>query len=214
MDVPNNNPVDKIQAVNPLTTSIINALEEDDRLSVTTLIRAYKLPSGAVNYEAVLSIPVNDRIPALLKLKGGVERIHKVVGGAVQVAMEALTLKQSLSPGQIMELVDTILDSSHEDNLGVEDVVLFLQQLVRGQTEKLFNQIDITKFMYMFERYRQERYKNLINIREEQDANYKKMGRDDSVSRIRKDKDMDADTFFSLMQTYNSGHDTNPEGNS
>jgi hypothetical protein len=147
-------------------------LETGNKLDLSVSLKAYKYPNGAVNYLEVMKVPHDDRLPGLI-VKEGLERIHKLLGAAITLAMESLNLKQSFTAPQIFDLVDNILDSANEDYLGIEDVVLFLQKLVRGEAGKLFNSIDIPTFMTLFEKYRQERHEELLRFREEEQAQHK-----------------------------------------
>lgn len=158
-----------------MTHSMLNALEVGDKLELNMALKSYKLQNGAVNYQAVLSIPREERIPALLQLQG-YKKVHKVILAGIQLAMESMNLSNSLTATQVFDLSDMLIDSSSEDNLAVQDVVLFLQKLTRGEMGKLYNQMDVPKFMELFEVYREERFQELVKIREEQDAQYKSTG--------------------------------------
>lgn len=165
-------------------------------------INSFKLANGAVNYPAILSVPGKDRIPALVG-KIGYEKLHKTLGVAIQLAMESMNLSKPLTANQIFDLVDAIIDTSNEDYLAIEDVILFLQKMVRGEAGNLFSAMDIPKFMQMFEKYRQERHSELLRIREEQITQWKGMGGSHNRGDIEIDRNIDSATFFELMQVYN-----------
>jgi len=172
-------------------------------MQLSVSINSLKLANGAVNYPAILSIPGTDRIPSLVG-KIGYERLHKTLGAAIQLAMESMNLSKPLTANQIFDLVDAIIDTSAEDYLALEDIILFLQKLVRGEGGSLFSAMDIPKFMQMFEKYRQERHSQLLAIRDEQVSNWRAMGK--SVGKVSIEKgDIDSATFFDLMQTYHEG---------
>ena len=188
-------------------------MERGDKMGLSVAIKAYKYPNGAVNFNQLLKIPSTDRIPALIQ-KEGLEKVHKLMGAAIQLALESLNLSQGLTPNQVFDLVDNIIDSSTEDYLGIEDVVLFLQKLVRGEAGKLYKHIDVASFMEMFEKYRQERHLEYIRTKEEQHVQYKISGRNVPRGTIEKDKDIDPETFFDLLQTYHENrHNNDVEGN-
>jgi hypothetical protein len=121
-----------------------------------------------------MSIPTADRMMGLMA-RMGYEPLLKTIVGAIQVAMENINVAKPLTSSQVIELADIILDSATEDNLALEDFILFLQKLVRGESGKLFNQIDPPSFMRMFEAYRQERHDECMKIREEQNAHVKSL---------------------------------------
>jgi hypothetical protein len=139
--------------------------------------------------------------------KLGLKKVHQTLAVAVTVAMETLNLRQPLTPNQIIDLVDILIDSAGEDYLSLEDVLLFLQQLARGVMGSLFAAIDIPKIMGAFENYRQQRHNEYMKIKHEQDAQYKSLGGNDS--NFKKDPYVDSKTFMDLMQTYQSGRNEN-----
>ena len=188
---------------------LINALETGNKNKVNAVLRLYKTQNGAVDYPTLLRIPTGDRIRGLIEA-GGYQRIHVMLSAGIHMALESLNLSRSLSPEQIIDLVDALLDSATEDNLGVEDVVLFLQKLVRGEAGKLYNSLDVPKFMEAFEDYRQDRHVTLLRIREEQEAQYKVSGRSNRT--ITTDKgDIDAKTLLELMQAFNEERNENKQ---
>lgn len=193
--------------MNPLTERLTNALETGNKAEMNAALRVYKLANGAVNFNQVLRVPTADRIQGLLQ-SGGYERMLRMLSGAVQVAMESLNISKVLTGNQVVDLVDTLIDSSTEDNLAVEDIVLFLQKLVRGEAGKLFTSIDIPKFMEYFENYRQERHSEYLRAKEEIHAQYKATGTLGRTNFVEKDKDVDTATFFELLQTVNMKDET------
>lgn len=73
---------------------------------------------------------------------------------------------------QIVELSLELIESAKEDNLGIEDVLLFLKDLITGKY-KIFDRLDIPTFFELFEKYRQDRHETLLNIQYERDCQYK-----------------------------------------
>lgn len=124
------------------------------------------------NYPALLSIP--ERLPALAKkdFEGALGLI--VVG--LTMAFETMNLSRPMNSSQVVELAETILDSSEEDYLALEDVMLFLQGLTRGKYGPLYESMDIPKFMEKFEIYRTERHQEYFRIKDEKHSQFKGMG--------------------------------------
>lgn len=81
-----------------------------------------------------------------------------------------------MNEDQILDLADAIIDSSHEDFLAIEDVMLFLQGLTRGKYGALYESMDIPKFMEKFEIYRQERHTAYQDLKYEKHVQLKSMG--------------------------------------
>lgn len=148
-------------------------METKDMRTVSLILRQYKYDSGAVNFPAVLKVPTNERIPMLAKQD--FKRILMLVIGALTVAIENLNVKKRLNEIQILDLAEIIIDSSNEDYLSFEDLMLFLQKLTRGEY-KLPAEMDIPKFMEILEIYREERHQQYHQLKYEQHIQYKSMG--------------------------------------
>lgn len=138
------------------------------------MLRLYKGKHGEVNYPAVLSIPKDRRLPEIAQ--NDYKGLVAVTSAAITLALESMNLKRSMNAIQILDLTETIIDSSSEDYLAMEDVMLFLQKLVRGEYGAMYESMDIPKFMLAFETYRQERHSALKSIQENKHLEYKGMG--------------------------------------
>lgn len=150
------------------------AITTGDKHGVSVAIKAFKLPNGAVNYPAILSIPLSERLPQMAK--NSFRETSTIVTAALTLAMEGMNLKNPMNPIQILDLSEAIIDTADEDNLSLEDVVLFLQKLVRGEYGKLYESIDLPKFMEFFEIYRLDRHNALNEYRLNKHLEYKGMG--------------------------------------
>ncbi len=185
-------------------------MEKSDKMALSLEMKKFKQPNGAINFTEVLKIPSSNRLVSLVGAVG-LQRVHQTIGVAITLAMESMNLSKPLTANQIFDLTDEIIDTASEDNLGIEDVVLFLQKMVRGETGQLFSAMDRPKFMQMFEKYRQERHVEYLRIKEEKEAQYKCTPVNGRLSEgMRKTSEVDNATFFSLMQTYQSGKNDNP----
>jgi hypothetical protein len=177
-----------------------------DKLELNDKIRNFKLQNGSLNYNKILSIPFSDRLFNLLE-KVGYKEIHMVLGASIQLAMESLNLSKPLFANQIIDIVDVILEECTEDSLAIEDVILFLQKLTRGESGNLFSSIDVAKFFQLFEKYREDRHKEYMRIKYEMEVQYKCIPHDTFKlpDGLRKDKEIDSNSFYDLLQTYNEG---------
>lgn len=196
------------QPVNRLTTPILNALQVGDKVAMAVALRPYKLPNGATNYVEVLKIPHQDRIQGLIS-NIGFETTHRLMGAAITVAMEGLNLSKPLTPDQIIDLVDAIIDSSVEDQLALEDLILFLQKMVKGDYEDTNSRMDIPIFMRLFEKHRQPRYKTQKNYDYEQHVYYKSLG-GGRPGGIELNRGEDARDVLGLMHTMYKKEDNEP----
>lgn len=149
-------------------------MEVGNKQEIGLILRSYKLADGAANFSALLTIPVSERIPAMAAKDFNQTSMIMVAG--LTLALESINLKRPMNENQIMDLAETIIDTAAEDNLAIEDLMLFLQKLVRGEYEGFYESIDIPKFMEKFEVYRQERHEALVKIKEEKNAQFKALG--------------------------------------
>jgi hypothetical protein len=151
-----------------------------NRREVNNAIQIFMLPTGGVNFKAILSIPTSERIPAMAVQDSMSTDI--IVTAGITMALESMNLSRPMNEAQVMDLSLTIIDTAAEDNLALEDLMIFLQKLVRGQYGSNYESMDIPKFMSKFEEYRQERHQSMVRIREEQHAQHKALPVDDRYS--------------------------------
>lgn len=163
------NQVEKICKL-PLTDVILSGKKQDINLA----LRDFKTTGGVIKYESVLSIPTETRIPELARKD--YKNTSMVITAAIHLAMEGMNLIRGMTVDQEIDLAEAIIDTASEDNLAIEDIMLFLQKLVRGEYGSNYESMDIPKFMDKFESYRQDRYTNLLRIREERHLQHKKQG--------------------------------------
>lgn len=154
-------------------------MEQGNKVEMNLILRQYK-NNGQINFPMVLSIPSNERIPMMAKKD--YTRINMLIIGALTLAMESLNTKRRLNEIEILDLSETIIDSSNEDNLSFEDLMLFLQKMTRGEY-KVPAELDIPKFMEIFEIYREQRHQELHEFRYNQHLQYKSLGDATRVSK-------------------------------
>lgn len=172
-----------------------------DPIAVKTELATYK-DRGMVVYEKVMQIPSSHRIPALVETKEGRTSVLVALVASLKSAFGNLNLEKSLNEEQVVDLADKIIDQSYEDNLSVQDVLLFLEQFLTGQTGKLFNRLDMPTFFEKFEMYRQKRHLEILRVREEQAANYKALGKNSKMPKVKNiDGEIDPSTMQDLVKT-------------
>jgi hypothetical protein len=131
---------------------------------------------GKIRHDMTLRIPSTERIPALTQSKDGYNYVLTVLAARLKGTFDNMNLKRGMNEDQIIELAELIIDESREDNLSMEDVLLFLQQLVTGKAGKIFDRMDIPFFFELFEGYREQRHLALRYIQFEAECNFKAMG--------------------------------------
>jgi hypothetical protein len=164
---------------------------------------------GVVSFPMVLSIDSKDRIPALSKTEEGRFEVLTALTASIKSAFSNINLRVGLNEDQMIELADAIIDQSGEDNLSLEDVLLFLQKLLVGDAGKIYDRMDIPTFFELFESYRQDRHLATIQIREEQQVQYKSLGDPERWSETH-DKEQE-NSMHEAMKQYLKSQEPKPE---
>lgn len=181
---------------------LCSAIANDKESHIIHRLSGFKV-QGIVQYDRTLAIQSASRIPALTSTTDGYNTVFTVLTIAIKKAMDNMNLRLGMDERQLMTLAETIIDESNEDQLAIEDVLLFLQQLVRGKTEKIFDRMDIPSFMERFEVYRENRHRALIQVREEEQAQYKGYG---DNTRLSDEHDLEKEYMHSAMSDYLRTH--------
>jgi len=162
-----------------------------------------------VQYDRVLAIPTGDRITALAERDR--ESVFTALLASLGGVMQNLNLRYGFNEEQLCDLAECIIDESSEDNLALEDVLLFLQQLLTGKGGKIYDRLDMPTFFYLFETYREQRHNMYVNMQYEKDCNYKALGdRDRWSNDIEKDKNREAMNAY-LKHSYGDRQGDNQE---
>ncbi|PWT75791.1 MAG: hypothetical protein C5B59_08025 [Bacteroidetes bacterium] len=136
---------------------------------------------GEVVMRRTLQIPADERIPMLTQTKEGRVQVLTALSASLKSFYENISLKEKPDEYDIVLLASQIIDESHSDNLSVQDVLLFLGDFLRGKYgPTYYNKLDMPTFFNRFENYRQKRHEELLRAREEQQAQYKAMGRENA----------------------------------
>lgn len=149
-------------------------MQVGDKVAITNSLRAFKGEQGSLNYPAIFSIPTDQRLAKMAE--NDFPGTLAIVTAGVTLAMESLNLKFPMNALQIVDLAEAIVDTAGEDNLSLEDLMLFLQNLTRGKYNPLYESMDVPKFMGKFEIYREERHQAMVEYRENKHLAYKALG--------------------------------------
>lgn len=154
--------------------NLIAAMEQGNKQQISVILREYKTQQGVIMYDKVLAIPKEERIPELAKNDFG--KIIGIITAALTLAFEGMNLKRGMNAIQVLDLAEAVIDTAGEDNLALEDLMLFLQKLVRGEYGAMYESMDIPKFMTEFEKYRETRWQELNAIRYNTASQHKVQG--------------------------------------
>lgn len=160
-----------------------------DKMQINIELKKFKNENNSINYPALFDIPKEQRIAAMAKKDLG--GTIKVITVALTLAFETMNLVRSMNAFQILDLSEAIVDESPSDNLAVEDLMLFLQKLTRGEYPELYEGIDQAKFMSRFNSYRDERWTQGIKLRDEKHEEYKRLGDDNFHERSNRTSPID-----------------------
>jgi hypothetical protein len=130
-----------------------------------------------INFDHLLSIPLNDRIPGLIN-EYGRKRIHQMLYMMVKQFNLSLALPRAkkLTETKMSIAACEFLLLAEEDHLALEDIIVFLERMKAG----VYGPIKLMTSHYIlierFEKYRQARHEAYLKIKERQEAELKKIG--------------------------------------
>ena len=163
-----NNQVVKL-TVNSLTQLTLNSI--NNKIELVKVLDNFK-ERGLVKFDKVLSIPVQDRLPGLVK-KLGKEKIHGILIVMLTDFANSFNLVRPMTPDQIVMCAFDLIDTSYEDYLSIEDFALFFQGAKSAKYGKILDRMDQQTIFELFENYRQQRHENYLRIRQEKESQYK-----------------------------------------
>lgn len=136
---------------------------------------------GSVQFDKILSISLHGRIPNLTHVYG-FENIHKLVGAMLTAFNESLNLIRPMSPDQIFDCSHDLVMTTQEDQLSVEDFVLFFKGAKEGKYGRILDRLDSQTIFAMLEEYREQRHQQYMRIKESLHVNQKGMGPQDRTN--------------------------------
>lgn len=145
-----------------------------DKLKINLELKKFKHTNGSINYGEIFLIPKDQRIAAMAVIN--MAQTIQTITVALTICFETMNLSRAMSAFQILDLAEAIVDEAESDNLSLEDLMLFLQKLTRGEYPGLYEGMDIPKFMERFGQYRDERWSAGIKIRDEKVLEHKQLG--------------------------------------
>lgn len=147
-------------------------MEKGDSRTIALILKQYKTKDGAIDFPAVFTVPSSERLPALYAKD--FMRATALVVGALTMAFEKMRFK-NMDGKLINDIAEEVLNSADEDNLSLEDLVLFLQNMTRGKYGHI-ESMSLAKFMNMFDKYRDDRHYVCLEYRENEHLQFKGLG--------------------------------------
>lgn len=130
---------------------------------------------GTIQFDKVLSISLHGRIPNLTHVYG-LNAIHDIVIVLLTSFSNSLNLVRPMNSDQIVECAYELVMTSQEDQLSIEDLVLFFKGAKEGKYGKILDRLDQQTVFSLLEQYREERFHALQRYRETKHAELKGMG--------------------------------------
>ena len=129
-----------------------------------------------INFEGLLSIPLTERIPGLIN-DYGLKRAHRLIKLVLQEFCYAIPLPKSakLSDTKIAACACDLILAAYEDQLSLEDLIVFFERAKEGAFGKFKGTLTHFSIMQKLEQYRIERSATYHKLKEEQEAQLKKM---------------------------------------
>jgi hypothetical protein len=144
---------------------------------------------GEPNHLSVMqNIPKDQRLPQIAKIYGN-DKIATVLGKQITRTLLNFNLRVGMNAEQIYDLSLALIETAEEDNLAIEDIMLFLDGLPKFKYGKVYDRMDMPTFFEMLEVYREQRYQAYVNAKEEAHAQFKSMG---DTNRMSNDTDKEA----------------------
>lgn len=183
---------------------LLNILTKGDKLAISLHLAKFK-ERNQIQFPKLFEISISDRIPELAKTEKGRSEVFIAILASVKSLFSNINLRVGLNEDQMIEIADQIIEQAGEDNLALEDFLLFGQKFLVGEYGKIYDRMDVPTFFEFFEKYRQLRHEAILNVREEEHAQFKSMGRGpDPQNSVELDRNQDAQSMLDLMQTFYS----------
>lgn len=181
---------------NSLSRLLLNAMAVGSTGEVHNQMCRYK-ERGEPNHLAVMqNIPKDQRLPQIAKMYG-TDKIATVLGKQITKTLLNFNLRVGMNSEQIYDLSLALIETAEEDNLAIEDIMLFLDGLPKFKYGKVYDRMDMPTFFEMLEVYREQRHQAFVNAREEQHAQFKSMGDSNRMS-----TDTDKEANRNAMKQY------------
>ena len=121
-----------------------------------------------VKFDALLAIPLTERIPGLME-SFGKKTMHQLLVMILKEFMHTLHLARAkrMTETKVSMAACELMLSSCEDYLSLEDLILFLQRAKAGRYGNIKNLSHPSLLLDMLEEFRQARHEAWLKIKEE-----------------------------------------------
>jgi hypothetical protein len=145
---------------------------------IQSMMEVYRTPQGQVNHVELFSIPRDQRIAAYME---GPQEQRFAMQSGIATAISLMTDGEGISDNMAVNITMTICRDAVQDQISVQDVIVFVQDMVAGKYGKFYGAPTVSQVMDKFEQYRDERHIAMLNYREEEQAQRKVQGKSGSM---------------------------------
>lgn len=148
---------------------------EYDRLACLTL-QNFQV-DGEPDYVALLSIPLSNRIPALIR-EYGLKRMHQMIRLLVKEFCYSISLPKvkKMTETRMAVCACDLMLAANEDQLSLEDLIVFFERAKAGKQGNFKKDLTHYTIMEQLEEFRQKRHEVLLQIRRKQEEEHKSLG--------------------------------------
>lgn len=153
---------------------------------IANLAKGQYTDGEQVLFERLLSIPLTERIPGLIN-DYGLQRAHRLVKMVLQEFCYGIPLPKSakLSDTKIAACACDIILAAYEDQLALEDLVIFLERAKQGKYGKFKGMVTHYSIMQKLGQYREERSATYQKLKEVQEVELKKVNEMPRIGEVR-----------------------------
>jgi hypothetical protein len=120
-------------------------------------------------------LKIRERIPDLVK-SVGTSDMGKIIMVEITKFINCYTVVRPMNADQIAQCAFALISTSEEDNLSLQDLVVFFEGAKQGKYGRVLDHIDQHTIFEMLEQYRNERHRQYLHIKEENDVQFKGLG--------------------------------------
>ncbi|HEU4633817.1 MAG TPA: hypothetical protein VFS22_07530 [Flavisolibacter sp.] len=134
-------------------------------------------------FELLLSIPLTERIPGLIR-EYGLKRMHKLIKLILQEFCYSVALPKSkkLTETRISACACDLILAAEEDQLSLEDLIVFFELAKKGAYGKFKGMLTHYSVMQMLEGFQQDRFNAYVEMKIRKEAEQKHLGPGDRTS--------------------------------
>jgi hypothetical protein len=151
-------------------------------LIASLAVKQYSNGEGP-DFEALLSIPLAERIPALVN-EYGLVRMHRLIKTMLNEFCVSITLPKSkkLTETKTSVVACDLILVADEDQLSMEDLILFFELAKNGRYGNFKCLLTHYSIMDKLEQFREERYQAYVRIKERKEAEVRALGSTERIS--------------------------------